>query len=118
MTPLRSVDPGRGCRVGDCPERHCARGLCKSHLRKGYAYRLTPDEVTLLLSRDCCDACQRPWAPGRGRQPVIDHDHTNGAVRGVVCGSCNLGLGQFGDDPDRLEAAAQYLRRRRTSSED
>jgi hypothetical protein len=111
MAPLRSVDPGRGCRVADCPGRHYARGLCKNHVRKGYEYGLAPDEITLLLSVDRCAICKHAWGETRAAQPVIDHDHKTGRVRGVICGGCNLGLGKFGDDPARLSAAATYLRR-------
>ncbi len=40
---------------------------------------------------------------------VVDHDHTTGQVRGMLCNNCNLGLGHFKDSPLLLEFAAQYL---------
>jgi hypothetical protein len=32
-------------------------------------------------------------------------------MRGVICGACNIGIGHFDDDPDRLLRGGAYLRR-------
>lgn len=40
---------------------------------------------------------------------AIDHCHDSGQVRGLLCSSCNLGLGNFKDNPENLQAAIQYL---------
>ena len=53
-----------------------------------------------------CPICSKEL---RGRDIHRDHCHTTGGWRGLLCASCNKGLGLFGDDPERLMAAAFYL---------
>lgn len=42
---------------------------------------------------------------------VIDHSHTTGKVRALLCDFCNRGIGMFFDDPELLVAAAEYCKR-------
>jgi hypothetical protein len=43
----------------------------------------------------------------------VDHCHTTGQVRGLICHNCNRGLGLFQDSPEYLREAALYLERSR-----
>lgn len=45
------------------------------------------------------------------RRMHVDHDHASKSIRGVLCGSCNMAIGLFKDDPARLIAAVEYLRK-------
>ena len=43
---------------------------------------------------------------------AVDHNHTTGKIRDLLCGNCNGGLGKFMDNPELLIKAADYLKER------
>ena len=59
-----------------------------------------------------CTICRTDVPGGKGGWH-LDHDHATGQVRGILCHRCNLALGYFGDDRDRVRSAIEYLRRHR-----
>ncbi len=73
------------------------------HIRNRYG--ITPEEYELAYKHQegLCAIC------GVTSVSDIDHDHETGQVRGLLCRSCNVGLGFFRDDTTRLEAAIAYL---------
>lgn len=74
-------------------------------------------ERLLQAQGGLCAICKQPETAIRFSVVArlsVDHDHESGAVRGLLCDACNRGIGNFKDDPDRLEAAATYLARPRS----
>jgi hypothetical protein len=45
----------------------------------------------------------------------IDHDHTTGQVRGLLCDNCNPALGSFKDNIETLQKAIDYLKEGKNS---
>ena len=83
-------------------------------------YNLTVEQYDALLVAQGggCAICETKTPGGRGTFHV-DHDHSccsgrktcGKCVRGLLCHSCNIGQGHFKDDPARLIASANYLKR-------
>lgn len=80
-------------------------------------YGISADDYDKKLEAQngCCAICRSASSGGRTKVLSIDHDHATGLVRGLLCGSCNLGIGKFADDPERLVAAAEYLKQWRVT---
>lgn len=57
-----------------------------------------------------CDICKRPPGRRKERKLALDHCHKSMKLRGLLCTSCNTGLGAFNDDPDLLSKAIEYLK--------
>lgn len=93
-----------------CHGTRCKASAEKHHGgRRGYLmklrYGITEEEMKALLFAQggLCAIC------GSAKAAHVDHDHSSGDVRGVLCFNCNGGLGRFQDDPGVLEAAIAYL---------
>jgi len=72
-----------------------------------YGISIETFELMRAAQGGVCKICLQPEATGRNLS--IDHDHTTGKVRGLLCSNCNNGLGRFGDSIERLAAAQRYL---------
>lgn len=83
---------------------------CKSHLNRLHRFKLSPIDYEALLDAqdNKCAICEAELVRDRN-STVIDHCHDTNEVRGVLCRSCNTGLGNFKDKNSLLANAAKYL---------
>lgn len=87
--------------------------LAKEDKRNGYlrrVYGMTLQEYTTLheQQRGVCAIC---GSSADGKLLHVDHCHTSGSVRGLLCFNCNYGLGWFKDSPALLQSALSYLQK-------
>ncbi|NBU34386.1 hypothetical protein EBS40_07220 [bacterium] len=75
-------------------------------------YGLSEDEYisTYEKQNGLCAICKQPERTDYKRRLSVDHDHVTGKFRGFLCHMCNTGIGKFGDNPELLVAAANYLK--------
>ncbi len=89
--------------------RRCSRGKRQSETPDGRRlrkYGLTSEEFQIRLAAQGgrCLICKEHMDV-----PCVDHCHDLGHVRGILCRSCNVGLGWFRDRPELLRNAARYI---------
>lgn len=69
------------------------------------------------LQNNTCASCKRPetcrstHTPHDIRDLCVDHDHTSGIVRGLLCDDCNVLIGRARDSAERCRNAGDYLER-------
>jgi len=101
--PVTGMVPLLHARYTDSGKRRLDR-----HFRKYYGITLDQYDALWTSQGGICAICRK--APNHGRPLHVDHCHSTGVVRGLLCMHCNRGVGGFMDNPDWCEAAARYLR--------
>jgi len=100
--PCRSEDQKK--RYKQNPDVH------RAYLLK-QKYGLTLDDYDKLVEKQegKCAICGTDQPNCHHKRFVVDHNHNTGEVRGLLCSTCNTGLGNFFDNPETLLKAAYYL---------
>lgn len=102
----------------------------RSNLQRMYGITVEEYDGMRATQSFCCAICKRhedelptkkvgrPRLDGQpSAEPMklhVDHDHATGAIRGLLCGSCNSGIAHFQDQVDRMANAITYINDRRT----
>ena len=84
------------------------------HLQRTFGIDMTDYIRMAVEQKNLCAICGQPETQKRGdklKTLAVDHDHTTGTIRGLLCSDCNTGLGKLKDDKAVLNAAIAYLDR-------
>jgi Recombination endonuclease VII len=111
-------------------ERERARNLDKYHtlkyydenkklwrnnqLKTKYGIDITQYKELLEEQNYKCKICPTMHSEEKKKGLHVDHCHTTGNIRGLLCGACNTGLGLLKDDAYLMEKAIEYLRTSKT----
>lgn len=77
-------------------------------LRSRHQMTVSQYDVLFEKQKGRCAICGRSQ---EGLRLAVDHSHQTGERRGLLCRACNLGLGNFLDNPSALRSAIRYLQR-------
>lgn len=121
-TKVKNINRGGGvyCSKECNPKSSRNRRLPAEHhekRRREYgllkSYGLTMEEYDTMVEKQggVCAICSSPpkGQGSRSRYLYVDHCHTTGVVRGLLCRNCNNAIGLLSDDTEILSAAIRYL---------
>lgn len=99
----------RECHKAQCKTRWHSKSAIEKQATRASNYGLTPEQFMALYEKQNgkCAICSE--APSTKRGLHVDHCHTTGEVRGLLCHGCNVGIGALKDDAGLLRAAIAYL---------
>jgi hypothetical protein len=102
-------DPAK--RIEASKNYRAARPGCwvESHRKRLYGID-TAEFIRMSVAQfNQCAICEINFDPKeKNTKPHVDHDHTTGKVRGILCGPCNTALGRM-ERPNFLKPALGYL---------
>lgn len=82
------------------------------NLQRNYGISLGDYQDMWETQNGLCKICKNPETAtykGTLKFLVVDHCHTSGEIRGLLCNNCNRAIGMLKDNPEVLRNAASYL---------
>ena len=79
-----------------------------ANYRKNFGITVHQYDLLLNSQKGVCAICFRNEDK---KMLHVDHDHSSGIVRGILCENCNRGIGMFKDDIKLLASAINYLKK-------
>lgn len=107
----RAFGTGRRPRLGQVVDLDRAAQLRDDQLHRTYDLSTESYDALARAQGDRCAICGRHRSELKGGALEVDHCHSSGAVRGLLCGPCNRGIGNLGDSIEILARAIVYLQR-------
>jgi hypothetical protein len=100
----------KNCHKASCRERWHSRDWLDRWASRNYLYGVKKEFLVELYKRQegKCKICGVKPSTQRGLH--VDHCHTTGTVRGLLCHGCNTGIGAMKENPEILSKAIEYLR--------
>lgn len=81
----------------------------KAHLKRNFGLTLEDYEKMSEEQNHKCQICGRGEMNYKNKVLCVDHNHTTGKIRGLLCGLCNSGLGKFLENKELLLNAIKYI---------
>lgn len=98
-----------------CPKVKKKRVVNQIRYERKLKFGVTDEDYQRMRKEqnDSCAICGTDTPGGRGDWH-IDHCHTSGKVRGLLCFPCNTSLGHFKDNIETLANAIAYLEKHKS----
>ena len=101
------------------PERH-KKSLRNRMLKSRYGISLKEYNTMCEQQEHKCAICGCTKENNNGgiHHLAVDHCHTTGAIRGILCSNCNRGLGLLGDNIESVRKAMAYLEKHNDTTQE
>lgn len=85
--------------------------VVEKSLKRNYGISLEQYKEMESRQEGLCSICRRP--PVGKKRLGVDHNHTTGKIRDLLCHHCNAAIGHLMESPELMRSAAEYIERHR-----
>jgi len=110
----KSVPDGLNSWCMQCDKSYDKQHQRGNDLRRKYGITVAQYELILKSQNGVCVICKQPETikyRNKIRRLAVDHNHTTGKIRGLLCFYCNTLLAHVENNPEILKEIPRYLER-------